>query len=198
MEGKTIEGFSTDSRKDRLRFGKKNKDLIIKAIDYTDHKGICEPILENVLNLDEASTKIIYEYLISDYLNITVVEKITVNEFINIIKGGIKSSEILLKRLKGSIGENRLEEATKKTISIYKKEIQKYKAKKDLNDELSFYYFKDDAKHRFLNFIGLEYSHDEALFELKKWKEKLDLQIITRDRYKNEKDRLIRFIDKEY
>ena len=137
MEGKTIERSSTDSKKDHLRFGKKNKDLIIKAIDYTDNKGVCEPILEDVLELDEVSAKIIYDYLISDYLNITVDKKKTVKEFISIIKGGIKSSEILLKRLKGSIGEERLEEATKKTISIYKKEIQKYKAEKDLNDELS-------------------------------------------------------------
>ena len=31
-----------------------------------------------------------------------------------------------------------------------------------------------------------------------KWKEKLDLQIIDFNRYKSEKDRLIKFIDKEY
>ena len=181
-----------------IEYGKENKDLILKAIDYTDDKSLCEPILEDILDLDEDSTKILFDYLISDELNITLNEKKTVKEFINIIKGGIKSSEILLKRLKGSIGEDRLEEATKKTISIYKKEIQKYKAEKDLNDELSFYYLKDDAKHRFLNFIGAEYSHDEALFELKKWKEKLDLQIISSSRYTIEKNRLIKFINKDY
>ena len=103
-----------------------------------------------------------------------------------------------MKRFKGSIGEDRLEESTRKTISIYKKEIQYYKAERDPNEELSFYYFKDDAKNRFLNFIGEKYSHDEALLELKKWKEKLDLQIITSSRYNIEKNRLIKFIDKDY
>ena len=185
-------------RKELIEYGKENKDLILKAIDYTDDKGVCEPILEDVLSLDEVSTKIIYDYLISENLSITVVEKKTVKEFINIIKEGIKSSEKLLKRLNGSIGEDRLEEATRKTISIYKKEIHHYKSEKDPNEVLSFYYFKDDAKNRFLNFIGEKYSHDEALFELKKWKEKLDLQIITSSRYDIEKNRLIKFIDKDY
>ena len=187
-----------DYRKELIEYGKENKDLILRAIDHTDDKGVCEPILEDVLNLDEASTKIIYDYLISDYLNITLVEMKTVKEFINLIKEGIKSSEKLLKRLNSSIGEDKLEEVTKKTISIYKKEIQHYESERDTNEVLSFHYFKVDAKNRFLNFIGEKYSHEEALFELKKWKEKLDLQIISSSRYDIEKNRLIKFIDKDY
>ena len=185
-------------RNELIEYGKENRDLILKAIDYTDLKSISDVILEDVLDLDQGFAETIYEYLISDVLNITVVEKKTVKEFINIIREGIKSSEKLLKKINSSNGEDNLEEATKKTILIYKKEIQHYKSERDPNEVLSFYYFKDDAKNRFLNFIGEKYSHDEALFELKKWKEKLDLQIITSSRYDIEKNRLIKFIDKDY
>lgn len=201
MRSKIESLLDGNSRKKIVEYGKKHKDLIIKTIRYIDDKSMDANLLEVILDIDQKSAETLFNFLINENIGISRIETQKTKDFIEALEKAKKHNEALLKKLKSGIvfpiKDDNMIELIKDSLFFYKNTLKHYRSEKNLEKNLTFYYLCSDAIHKFLNFIGEKYTHDEALKELKKWKEKLDLQIITHDRYKNEKDRLIKFIDKE-